>query len=596
VIRPAFTRKNLVTLLDTLWHIIGGAVRIFAWDSIKSGFIDVRHLPRVPRALALAGLVMVFGFLASILFNDPLRLSGALEALPLSSSAVRGIFVPSTAVPLAFIAVILAWTLLLTSALHIHGAVRWGILVCFILFGVPSNFVATATAASTENESLLFIIVGITALIFIALVLMFLLLPRFRLPVALEFTLMLACIGGLFVLMLFSAVRATSLGSVDFVNGYVVAEAVTNPRNLIVPLIYLSGAEIINFGITFTSWGGQATARFARAWIVTALLGVFLLYRWLGVLVGTILPGIPPGQWLAWAGAALAIVCLIPIALWRLRQPLDDRVPFKLIVGLILVILVPQLLALVGVILVSAFFLAQSATAPNVIRDMEAATGSLLAASTLMREALYLVLTVAGIAVAVIALRRKRYSVAAFGMILAWMQFVYWFTENGRPLQSWRYDYADVEIWLLIALTALTLYWAARRALTADRTLKLLALAVFTWLLHFTDCLDNPLPLIFGLAGVSATAFGILWGVLTAGGRWGVNSDTPQFPKMSRVLLAIGYVLLTVNISHWFLVTHNVQERTFNDDLTQAGLRIFGLTAAYLVIVEGGRPLMKQER
>ena len=113
-------------------------------------------------------------------------------------------------------------------------------------------------------------------------------------------------------------------------------------------------------------------------------------------------------------------------------------------------------------------------------------------------------------------------------------------------------------------------------------------------MLHFTDFLDNPLSLFFGIAGISYTAFGILWGVLTAGGRWQVNGDSPQFPNQSRVLIAIGYVLLTLTISHWFLVTHNLVERTFNDDITFTGLRVLGYTAAYLVMVEGGRVLLKK--
>jgi hypothetical protein len=591
---PPLTRKNLAALLDNLSHILGGAVRIFAWNSLKSGFIDVRHLPRVPRVLALVGLVVVFAFIASILFNDPLRFSGTLENLPLSSTTTRGIFVPSPVVPLSLLAVIFAWTLVLTSALHIHVLVRWGILVSFLLFAIPGDFAGTALIAGDEAGSLLPVLFGGTALLFLLVLASFILLPRFRLSVMLEFLLMLACVGGFYILALYSALRA-SVGSVDFVNGYLVPELVTNPRFLVVPLVYLSGAEIISFGITFTAWGAQATARFARAWVVTLLLGLFLLYRWYGVLTQIVLPGIPSPRWLAWGGAALAIVSLVPLTLWRLRQPLDDRVPLKLIVGLILLIILPQLVLLAAVMLLTTYFIALSAAAPNVVEGMQSTMSGLVGSSTRLRDALYFILTIAGIAVALIALRRKRYSVAAFGMLLAWTQFVFAFTENGQPLQALRYKYADIEIWILIALTALTLYWVARRALTPDRALKLLALAFFAWVLHFTDFLDDPLSFFFGLAGVSFTAFGILWGLLTAGGRWGVNSDSPQFPKMSRVLLALGYVLLTVNVTHWFLVTHNVQERVMTDEWTMAGLRIFGYTAAFLIFVEGGRALLKAE-
>ncbi len=584
-------QKNFGALLKALWQILVGAFRIFAWDSLKSGFIDVRRLDRVPRLIALVGFALVFAFIASILFNDPLRTGGVLEALPLSSTAARGIFVPSLAVPLALVAVILAWSLILTSALHVQKWARWGILLGFLLFGLPADVIGSMITAAGSNALLLLAFVGGTLLLLGGLLLCFVLFPRRTAVLAIEFTTVLLLVGGMFVLFLIAAVQATQLSNVNFVSGYFTADAVTNPRNLTIPLIYLSGAEIISFGITFTSWGGQATVRYANRWVVLVLLGAFLAYRWFGVLTETILPGISPAQWLAWGGAALAGACLVPLAWWRARQGAYETIPFKLVLGLILLMIVPQLLLFVSIIGVSAFFLTQ-ASDPNVIQNMTTATGPLTALSNLLSDVVYLMLTGAGAAVAVYGLRRQRYSIAAYGMILAWTQFVYWFTENGRPLQTLRYHYAEIEFWILVSLTALTLYWGARRQLNADRALKILGLAIFTWLLHFTDFLDNPLTLFFGLAGISYTAFGILWSFLTAGGRWKVNGDSPQLPNKSRVLLAIGYVLLTLNISHWFMVTHNIQERMLSDDFTLAGLRIFGYTAAYLVIVEGGRALL----
>lgn len=583
--------KNFGALFDALWHILVGAFRIFAWNSLKSGFIDVRRLDRVPRLIALVGFALVFAFIASILFNDPLRTGGVLEALPLSSAAARGIFVPSLAVPLALVAVILAWSLILTSALHVQRWVRWGIFVGFILFGLPADGIGTMISAAGENVPLLLGFAGGMVLLLGGLLFSFIFFPRRRAVLAMEFTTVLFCTGGLFVLFLFAAVQATQLSTINFVSGYFTADAVTNPRNLTIPLIYLAGAEIISFGIAFTSWGGQATARYANRRIVLVLLGAFLAYRWFGVVTTHVLPGVSTAQWLAWGGAALAAACLIPLAWWRARRGTYETIPFKLVMGLILLMIVPQMLLFVSIIAVSAFFLTQ-ATDPNVIQNMTAATGPFTALSSALRDIVYLILTGAGVAVAAYGLRRKRFSIAAYGMILAWTQFVYWFTENGRPLQMLRYHYADIELLVLSALTALALYWGARRRLTGDRALRILGLAIFTWLLHFTDFLDNPLALFFGLAGISYTAFGILWSFLTAGGRWQVNGDSPRLPNKSRVLLAIGYVLLTLNISHWFMVTHNVQERILSDDFTLAGLRIFGYTAAFLVVVEGGRALL----
>lgn len=579
--------------LRTLWRIVVSAAGIFAWNSLKSGFIDVRRLARVPRLIALVGFALILIFIASILFNDPLRTGGVLEPLPLSSSAARGIFVPAFAVPLALGAVILAWSLILTSALHIQRWARWGVLIVFMLFGLPTDAFGGMVSAAGEDVWLLLAFVGGTMAFLGGLAASFIFFPRQRTGLTVEFTTVLLLVGGLFILFLAAATMATQLGSVNFVSGYLTTGAVTNPRNLTIPLIYLSGAELIDFGITFTSWGGQATARYAKRWMVLILLGAFLAYRWFGVMTEMILPGLTAAQWAALGGAALASVCLLPLAWWRARRGAYEAIPFKLVIGLILFMIAPQLLMFVGILVVSAFFFIQSSD-PNVLQSMTIATSPMTALSGFLHDTVYLLLTGAGIGVAAYGLRRRRFSIAAYGMILAWTQFVYWFTENGRPLEALRYHYAELEFWILASLTALTVYWGARRQLNADRALKILALAVFTWLLHFTDFLDNPLTLLFGLAGISFTAFGILWSFLTAGGRWQVNGDSPQLPNQSRVLLAIGYVLLTLNVTHWFMVTHNLQERILSDDFTAAGLRIFGYTAAFLVIVEGGRALLQE--
>ena len=68
-----------------------------------------------------------------------------------------------------------------------------------------------------------------------------------------------------------------------------------------------------------------------------------------------------------------------------------------------------------------------------------------------------------------------------------------------------------------------------------------------------------------------------------------------QFPRLNRIILYLGYVLLTLNLTHWYTVTHDVEQQSLNTAITLTGLRIFGFTAAYLVFVEGGRTLFHKE-
>jgi len=590
---PSPSRQKLVTLLVSVWAILVGGVRVFAWDSLKEGFIDVRPLPRVARFLSIIGLVLVFIFIGSILLNDPLRWSGALETLPLSSTATRGIFVPSTAVPIAYFAALIAWTFMFTGALHTRAAARWGVLICFFFFGFSNSFTGMLQLASADNPVFWMLALGLSLGLLLTLIAALAIVPRLRLPLYVEFLLMLATVGGLFLVALFASAQASQLGSVDFVSGYLVPEVVTNPRNLIAPFLYLAGAEMISFGISLTSWGAQATQAYGKRWVVIVLLVALLGYRWFTFMVNTILPGVSSDQAQAWLGALLAASALAPIALWRLRQPLSDRVPLKLVVGLILGIIVPQLVIVAAISILTTLPTIQAENS-NLLEAQLALARPLVALSSAIREYLYLGLALAGIGIAYFAVRAKRFTVAAFGMILAWTQFIWWFMENGRPLQEWRYHYPDMDFWLTFAVTVIALYLVARKRLTQSHALALLGLAFFAWVLNFTDLLDNPLSLFFGFAGVFFTAFGILWSVITAGGRF-ANFDSPAFPRLSRIILYLGYALLTVNLTHWYTVTHDVAQQIFNSDLTLAGLRIFGLTSAYLVFVEGGRALFDQD-
>jgi hypothetical protein len=588
---PSLSRQTMRTLLTTLWVILVGGVRIFAWDSLKGGFIDIRPLPRVPRLLALVGLTLVFIFIGSILFNDLIRQSGVLEPLPLSSSEGRGIFVPSTAVPIAFLTTLLAWSMMLTGALHVMGAVRWSIFFCFVFFGLSGLFVVMLQTFSALDSALALVAFCLTGIILLTLVLAFALAPRFKLPVAFEFTLMLGCVGGLYLVMLLLAVRASEGGSVDFVSGYLVPEVVTNPRYLIIPFLFLAGAGIIDFGISLTNWGARSAQRFGRDWVFVSLLLALLAYRWFDFALQLVRSGVSANQLSAWTGAVLAGSILIPLAIWRVRKPFEDRVPQKLVVGLILAFVVPPLV--IVVLTIGGSVLLISATDPNALAQVDVRLSFLRALDQAFTQVRFLLLALVSAGIAVVAVRRKRFTVAAYALILAWTQFVWWFMTNGQPLQAWRYTYADLDPFILLALTAIALYWLARKRLTPERALKLLALAFFGWVLNFTDFLDNPLSLFFGFAGVLFTAFGIFWSVVTAGGKF-ANYDSQRFPRMNRIILYLGYALITVNLTHWFIVTHDVSEQVLNNDLTATGLRIFGLTAAYLVFVEGGRALLKQ--
>ena len=167
-------------------------------------------------------------------------------------------------------------------------------------------------------------------------------------------------------------------------------------------------------------------------------------------------------------------------------------------------------------------------------------------------------------------------------------------TSAERPLYALRYTYAEVDTIMLLVFTGLTLLWLARRRFTGSLALRLLALALLMAVLNQTAFLDNPFSPLFGFAGVFFLVFGIMWSVLTAGGQF-ANTNSPGFPRASRLLLYIGYVLLSVSVAHWYLVSHNIDLQIVQSNYNFAGFRTFGLPLAFLALVEGGRRLVEEQ-
>lgn len=90
-------------------------------------------------------------------------------------------------------------------------------------------------------------------------------------------------------------------------------------------------------------------------------------------------------------------------------------------------------------------------------------------------------------------------------------------------------------VWLLV-----------RRRLTRDRALGLAAVLVLAILLSLRSVVADPVGALLGSSGVAFVLFGVTWDLLTSSD-W-ANADGRQVRQPVRVLLAVGYPLLTATI------------------------------------------------
>ena len=585
--------RGLFTALLVLFEIVVAGTRVFALDGLRAGLIDVRPLNRVTRLLALIGLLLVFGFLFSLVFGDVLRLNSSLQLLTYASSAVRGLLAPSVAVPLTLLAVALGWTYILTGALHVRRAARWFALALYILYVIPGLGRSILTTATTLDMTTTFTSIGGAACLSLLILFAFALLPHLHWPLAVEFSVLWLC-NSLLFLLAYAQVVIGAQRTLDapFNAGDLVTELVLIERTLLIPFLFVAGVEMVNFGRDVSGWGGKTLQRFASARMAKGLLLALLAYRGYGFARSWLSEGISAQQVNAWLGAAALAAGLWLILRWRQRKAIGDSVPMKLVLALIFgttssLILLTVILQWVPLLFILIVILTQDPSAMTTAGFFETVD----ALSQTYGQIALLVTAILGVIIALAAMRRGRYTVAAFGWIVAWSRGLGWLTEPERALARWHFEYADVDVSLWLALTAVTLFWLARGQLTRTRALRLFVLALLAALLNQTGFLDNPFSPLFSFAGIFFLAFGILWSVLTAGGRF-LNDDSKNFPRASRVLMYLGYVLLSVSIAHWYNISHDVANQTLQSDFTTRGFVGIGLPLAYLAFVEGGRSLV----
>ena len=364
-------------------------------------------------------------------------------------------------------------------------------------------------------------------------------------------------------------------------------------QGIVMPLLLLIGVDIAIFTHQASGWvAGSLTERIPRGFPQAVLLAALAwrLHQGVSELMGRLATSTPADEAIQYAGA-LGIP-LAAFAVWALvgrrAEGEDGPTPDGVLEaaerwGF------PMILAYIGVQLAGTVLVlfAQSIPMTPLTAAIQAVAVSL---TGLMNQALttpwHLAVNAAALVGAVVLARRGRRSAALYLGIFGVMHLWFEATNPGRPLSTLGWRGAEPEdFWWTVLFSGVALLWLARGRLTAERATVLLGLVTMTWLLRQTELLDDPYsPLFFGYSGIGFLAFGILWDVLTAGS-W-ANRDTGGLPRVSRVLMYVGYVLLTVTVVNWALTSHDLTSvGQFTGDTAMVGLERFGKPLLYGIIM-----------
>jgi hypothetical protein len=576
----------LPALLGFLWAVTVGALRDFVWADLRDGLISTNGLSRLARMLIVISFVLLGAMLATLVLGDFWR-----QRLPLEPSIIsapgRGALAPTLLLPASIFILAVAWSLALTGARAGGGWLRGGVLALYLLMAA-----GWVTKLRPDEGNWHQVAWGS-----VALAVLLVLLPRRWLPRAeWAFIPLLFAVGAMF-----SAVQYRLL-AVDRLSGLPLGQAsleanILTLTSYALPLLLLIGLDIADFTRHASAWVSAIVAqRFAPGAVYAALLlgAALLVYDLRAPLTAWLAPGQWPQLALAYLGA-LGIPVLT-LGWWKITRrhgpPLTvDQVgaaAAAVAPPLVVVYLLPVLiLAVMGDVAQVIGVTSVLETTPW-SATLTAGLNMILAAFDLVTEEIEIWYT--GVAVAALCcagwlLWRGRRAPGLYlgvvSLLLLWGRA----TDRDAWLGWLHWESPAIEIvtwFVLLALVAAARQ--QRRQLTQRRAAALLTMLSMLLLLRQTDFIENPFSPFFAFAGIGFVAFGIAWDTLTVGA-W-ANRSTRRLPRLSRIFLYLAYVLLTVTLVNWAVMTHNVvQVNRFTGETALLGLDVLGKPLLYVIFV-----------
>jgi hypothetical protein len=599
--------------IGLLWRALVRTWRDFVWADLRDGTLSLRGLSLGTRSLIWLGFGLLVTALGATVANDAIRAQVPLTALPNAVSG-RGSLAPIALVPATLFLVAISWTFALTGALHAHPAIRLGTVALYVALAI--NWLSQATIGRTADLALSW---GAILLVPVFFAVRWRGAPR---PI-LEFTPLLLLTSVTFVTLQAQGAETWRITGIALLISHLNNE-VLSLTLLILPLLALVGLSVAGFARQAAGWTVEVAGRWLSGWLLRTVLLALLIGRLREVgfeAVSRVETSSLEAAALAYGGA-LGVPLAVGLAwlLVRRSQPRTDASEDALspdpstahgggetagrpassssdllsadaIAGaadrhalrVILTYAAPQLLG----------FLLVTLVLPSVVVGLLPAEvgqrylASIVDALNSDAATFFWRLLVAGLAVVggVLLARRGQSGLALFLAVFGLTAALRELTNPERPLGLLA-PYGGlaglVDLWWVLLFALVTMVWLARGRLTNDRVAGVLMLVLVTVLLRQTDFLSNRFSPFFGSGGIWFLAFGLAWDALTIGA-W-ANLSTPALPRISRVLLYLGYSLLTVTVVNWAVSAHDLTAVSrLTGEAALDGLQVYGRPMLYAI-------------
>jgi len=573
-------RPNRLTLTAVIGLIIAlgfGAVRELLWDELKGGMLNLQGLRRPLRVLVVFGFGLLLAMLIAMVFNDFFRGRYDLLALP-GGTPGRGSLIPSPLLSVTLFVLAVGWAFVLASVLDMPIWARIVLLAVYVCFAsVWQGF-----GLGNRNDDLVALgWVGVGAV-----VALFVIRIKIDARPVLDFCLLLA-----FVTITFAAGQYRLLDFDRSSGGafglFQATQSVNLLSTFVLPLMFLIGLDIAAFALNIGEYGthfleerfaDKVLPVFAAITAALAALQVFFVLRDAFD---------EPSPWQTLAGAALLPLGFAVLwALVHVRRRvvgaedeafiLAARAWAPRIVVLVFLPLIIQTTLLLTLNFVNATNLT---TNLDVIQHWEDLSQWVADRQPLWSDLLGIAFLLCA---AWLASRHRRNAALFVGGVGVMSLFIELTGANGW-LSAWATSRGRTTSMWTIALLITAIVWIARGQLSRHRVRGLLLAFGLALLLGQQSFLEDPIG-VLGFLGIALIAMGFVADA-TAYGDW-ANRDSPRLPRVSRVLLYVGYVLFAVALVNWALVSHNLADtQLYTGQGALAGFAFLGQPLIFLVFL-----------
>jgi hypothetical protein len=549
-------------------------------DPVLNSHLQLGGMSFVERHLARIGLVTLGLLLASSMFTDVWR-RGDLVAL---GEDERLAFLPVALLPVTLLTLLIAWTLVLWGALTASPLVRVAAALAFMLTNV--FLVAPASIPIGDHRALRWgpdaVHIGYygpAAVLAVSILVVRLarlhrwLLPLFR-------GLVLAALAAFFLGQLWIHLANVDEGFPSLIQTQVDG-AVLNTTDLLTPLVFVAAVLVVDFSLDVTEGmavaARDASRRVAR-WLLVLLLAAKL---WVEVVHrrGDLATYVQERPWaVVHTVVMVAVLATIVRLVARFRMtaafdPVKERLLYAGAVVLSLILIGHLVATSLGVFAITEL---DADEIPGFVDGYPvqgllnwgqpiAAAAALLLGVWLLRHG-----TADG------GTRRPMTRELGSGLVVMGVWLLPEFILNATEWNpGFSFPLADIVVTLAVAVI-LAVRW--RRTDTSD-AVTLAAITVFAWLALSRGDWIAFLGGLFGLPAILVVVFGVVYSIAGDAGFTRVSSR--RMPQGSRVLMFVGYLVLSVTILHWVEVTHS---GSFADAFAYGGFYYLGIPwAAWLL-------------